>query len=370
MSDPLHSHLIGGENRFRLLVIESDRDRLARVVGALNRRCCKISSADRQSRNELGDVCAQKSCLPDRGTCCVAIDSLASLRKLDNLDFDLVLCAMNLRDGNGLEAMRLIRVKETALPMVLMGAEEVLIQTPKAIREGAIDVLLVDHAHLKWLPLLIGKWIEQQRIRNRDETTIFEISRELATHDRKNQNLQAQVHRLEMKSRIDVLTGLFNRRWLNLALTGCWADAIRNDLPLAFLMIDLDGFKGLNDTMGHHQGDRVLQLAAKVIKANCRHVDVVARYGGDEFCVLMPHTKPNEVVAVAERIHHEFELAMTRRPKGMPHVGMSIGVSHTDLSRPSHAEQLVMHADEAMYAAKSAGKQCIMVKEMDGTRVA
>jgi diguanylate cyclase (GGDEF)-like protein len=149
-------------------------------------------------------------------------------------------------------------------------------------------------------------------------------------------------------------------------LQGSWAEAARNNLPLSCLMIDLDGFKALNDRMGHHRGDEVLRLAAKVIRANSRAVDVPARYGGDEFCVLMAHTEAEEAMLVAERILREFRHATRLAPEEEPPMGMSIGVSHINLSRPISGDQLVTHADEALYAAKQAGKNRVMLRESSG----
>ena len=109
-----------------------------------------------------------------------------------------------------------------------------------------------------------------------------------------------------------------------------------------------------------------MRLAGRVIEANCREVDVAARYGGDEFCVLMPHTEPHEAVLVAVRILREFERAVSGRASGEQSLGMSIGLSHINLSRPVNAEHLITHADEALYAAKGAGKNRVMMRDTGG----
>jgi diguanylate cyclase (GGDEF)-like protein len=90
-----------------------------------------------------------------------------------------------------------------------------------------------------------------------------------------------------------------------------------------------------------------------------------ARFGGDEFCVLMSHTEPHEAAMVADRMLREFEQTVSTL-HDQPHLGMSIGLSHINLSRPINAEQLVSHADEAMYAAKLAGKHRVMIRAADG----
>ncbi len=193
-----------------------------------------------------------------------------------------------------------------------------------------------------------------------------DLRRCLAVLEVKNRHLEALIHRLETLVRTDDLTGLWNRRWLNEMLQRAWAEAVRNDRPLAFMMIDLDGFKATNDTIGHLGGDEVLRRTGRLIQANCRQVDVPARYGGDEFCVLMPETNAHEAVRVAERILREHDCANRAAPTGEPRLGISIGISHIDLSRPVNAEQLIRHADQAMYAAKSALNQRIMLRGTAG----
>jgi diguanylate cyclase (GGDEF)-like protein len=124
-------------------------------------------------------------------------------------------------------------------------------------------------------------------------------------------------------------------------------------------MIDLDGYKQLNDTYGHQIGDQLLVLAGKVISANMRRMDVAARYGGDEFVLLLPHATAHDASQVVQRIGAEFKQAsagMLNRPMG---VTMSIGVGSVGQNLPASADQLVTTADKALYSAKSAGRDCI-----------
>ncbi|HBZ96722.1 MAG TPA: diguanylate cyclase, partial [Phycisphaerales bacterium] len=167
------------------------------------------------------------------------------------------------------------------------------------------------------------------------------------------------------------LTGLSNRRWLNLMLEGRWAEAQRHDLSMAFIMIDLDGFKQLNDRLGHQRGDDLLRVVGEVIERNCREIDVAARYGGDEFCILMPHTDLDAAMHVADRISNAFMDRIAGLDLHAVTVGLSIGVGHRDLSNPGSAEDLVRHADEAMYAAKAAcdGANRVFVRARGGAMV-
>lgn len=306
--------------------------------------------------------CADRS--PDRA-CCVVIDSLAHLHQLDLYQFDVVICSMSLRDGNGLDALVYIQGMRSELAVILTGGDASL--AVEAIRAGAVDFIVTTTlSDLQTLPLVVEKGLVHQRIKQENERLHGDLKRSLNELAVTNHQLQAVIRQLETMARTDELTGLANRRWLNLMLQGSWAEATRNNLPLACLMIDLDGFKALNDRMGHQRGDEVLRLASKVIRANSRAVDVPARYGGDEFCVLMAHTDAAEAMMVAERILREFRHATRLAPEEEPPMGMSIGVSHINLSRPINADQLMIHADEALYAAKQSGKNRVVLREATG----
>ena len=126
-------------------------------------------------------------------------------------------------------------------------------------------------------------------------------------------------------------------------------------------MIDLDGYKQLNDSMGHQVGDQLLVLAGKVISANLRKLDVAARYGGDEFVLLIPNTSSDDAAHVAARIRDEYRqssAAVLKREKG---VSMSIGVASVRSHNVPGGDQLVAAADTALYEAKAAGRDRIMI---------
>jgi len=292
--------------------------------------------------------------------------SLADLHACSLRDIDIVLCSASLPDGSGLDALAFLRGIRRDLPVVLTGLSCDKALAVDAIRFGAQDFVVISTPTVQSLPLIIEKSIAHHRIRLENERLHTDLSRSLAELAVKNQQLQMMITQLESMARTDELTGLSNRRWINLMLEGYWADASRNGLPLAFVMIDLDGFKQLNDAMGHPVGDEVLRLTARTVDANCRDVDVTGRFGGDEFCVMMPHTSADAAVHVAHRVHRAFAEAAARRPAGEPRIGMSIGIAHVDMSRPASLAEFIRHADEALYAAKDAGKGRIMIRGTNG----
>jgi two-component system chemotaxis family response regulator WspR len=349
----------------RLLVIEPDPATVRLIAAALDQgfgapgeRVCEraLTAGGRRKCAKLGD-----------GACRIALTgSLRDLYEFDIADVEIVICAVSLPDGSGLDALAYLRGLRPDLPVILTGTPNDAPLAVEAIRAGAMDFLVTSGVDMRTLPLAVEKCLAHQRIKHENERLQRDLARSLAELEVKNQQLETVIRQLESMARTDELTGLANRRWLNLMLEGSWAEATRNDLPMAFLMLDLDGFKALNDEMGHQRGDEVLRLVAKVIEANCRDVDVCARYGGDEFCVLMPHTEPEEALLVAQRVLREFRSVADRLPADEPPIGMSVGMSHIDLSHPVRAEQLVIHADEALYGAKQSGKNCVMVRNGNG----
>jgi diguanylate cyclase (GGDEF)-like protein len=153
----------------------------------------------------------------------------------------------------------------------------------------------------------------------------------------------------------DTLTGLPNRHWFMHFMPGALADAAAGDHGAAVLFVDLDEFKGVNDSHGHAAGDRVLQLAAERLQSQLRPGDRVARFGGDEFIVLLyPFDSDQQAASVAERIVAAF--AMPFVLDGDPHmIGASVGISVFPRDGLD-AATLIRHSDIAMYAGKNEGK--------------
>lgn len=170
---------------------------------------------------------------------------------------------------------------------------------------------------------------------------------------------------LERLAHHDALTGLPNRLLLLSRIEHALERAQRNDSPLAVLYLDLDGFKAINDSLGHPAGDRVLQQVADRLTSHLRSADTVARLGGDEFVVLLEDLAvtagetQNHALAVARELADWLAQPMTVPPDTEVRVGASIGISHYPI-HGTDAATLLAHADEAMYLAKQ-GKTGIAV---------
>jgi diguanylate cyclase (GGDEF)-like protein len=161
----------------------------------------------------------------------------------------------------------------------------------------------------------------------------------------------------------DPLTQLPNRRYGLDRFAQEWAIASSNGLPIACLMLDIDHFKKVNDTYGHDVGDNVLQQVAAMIEQSCRRNDIVFRYGGEEFCVICPGAASLEALNLAERITSVIRAARFGMNETKLPVTISIGLA---VRTPAMGDvgALIAMADRALYAAKSSGRDRVVVADM------
>lgn len=205
-----------------------------------------------------------------------------------------------------------------------------------------------------------GAWLET-RHRRKDGTIIdVDLSNNGATY--KGQKLvfcvcrditecKREQAKLERMARTDVLTGLFNRHAFLTELNGEIDRVYRYHQPLSVLMYDLDHFKRINDTYGHDAGDAVLQTVSELVSQHVRGADVVARWGGEEFIILLPETDCGQAASVAEKLRH---MIASHPFEQVGSVTSSFGV--TAFVHGESMDELLKRVDEALYAAKAQGR--------------
>ena len=259
---------------------------------------------------------------------------------------DLILLDMILPDLSGNEVCRWLKVNEDTkgIPIIIVSVKASTEEKVSGLEAGADDYLPKPYNEIEL------------------NARIYACLRTKALQDElrdKNRQLEEVLLKVEQLAITDPLTELFNRRRFETSLENEFKRTMRYGSPNSCLMIDVDFFKKINDEFGHHAGDVVLKEIAQVIKSCIRDIDVVARWGGEEFIVLLPETKKEEALKVGMRIRETIEGHVFSQ------IGRQITVSIGLAGVPDHsidtAEKLIHASDLAMYEAKSNGRNRIEV---------
>ncbi|HVT43557.1 MAG TPA: GGDEF domain-containing protein [Thermoanaerobaculia bacterium] len=188
------------------------------------------------------------------------------------------------------------------------------------------------------------------------------LDNRLRALERENVDLTMKNRALAEASSRDALTGLYNRWYVLQKIEEELNRSWRHGSPLSLLMIDLDHFKQINDSYGHPAGDQVLQAIGHVLRDSCRIYDIPGRYGGEEFCLMLPETPVNNTMPVAERIRRRVEMTSFNCADLSVRITTSIGVAGLE-SVPDEAlfgaSSLIERADRALYTAKDRGRNRI-----------
>lgn len=188
-------------------------------------------------------------------------------------------------------------------------------------------------------------------------TKPFEMT-ELRVRVRQALKMRQLIQMLAQRAQIDGLTGLWNRSFFNQRWSEEYARAVRYGHPLSLAVVDLDHFKSINDTYGHLVGDTVLCGVARILHQECRAHDLVCRFGGEEFVIVMPETTPEDAAQVCERIREAVEREVWERPLDR-NVTASIGVAGASRPAEISEQEWVDTADRNLYAAKRAGRNSV-----------
>jgi two-component system, cell cycle response regulator len=286
--------------------------------------------------------------------------------------FDMILSDFNLPDCNGLELLNEIRSRcET--PVILVTGENVAEFAAEAIRRGATDYVVKVPDYFQTIPLVVEKNMTVSKLIKQNEKLRADLERALADVRQTNQQLEGSLEKVEQMAATDALTGLYNRRHFGSVVEQLYSEARRYGHDLSCVMLDLDKYKQLNDTFGHQLGDQILTLVGRILKGSMRRADIAARYGGDEFVLLLPHADAAESQRLVQRIREEYRKCsaelIAREGGGKTHptidflqgMSMSIGIGSISANNPSSAEDLVATADSALYASKQAGRDRVTI---------
>ncbi|HEY0372937.1 MAG TPA: GGDEF domain-containing protein [Thermoanaerobaculia bacterium] len=205
---------------------------------------------------------------------------------------------------------------------------------------------------------LIVEMFDVLRLVEESEARYEELEHRMLSLQRENLDLVVKNRLLSEVSSRDTLTGLYNRWFVMEKIDSELNRSLRHGSPMSLLMLDIDHFKRVNDTWGHSAGDQVLQGIGKLLRDCCRVYDVPGRYGGEEFCIVLPETKTGNTTVVAERIRHRLE--STALQCGDTSIAMTASIGIAGMDEPNgdalSPAGLIERADRALYTAKNRGR--------------
>lgn len=268
---------------------------------------------------------------------------------------DLIILDLVLPDINGHEICKWLRKQEDTrnIPVIMVTAKEKMEDKILGLAEGANDY--------------ITKPFVPQELKARVEVSI-RIKRLQDELLRKNEAYEGLLKQVQKMAETDPVTGLFNRRYFQEVLQQEFARSQRSLAPLCCMMIDVDGFKQINDSLGHEAGDQVLMGIGKIVQTQIRNVDLVARYGGDEMVVLLPGLPRDDGRSVAERILNQVRGYKFPALEEKQRLTVSIGLAALPDPGVLEPRQLVLAADYALYQSKHRGRnrvEAATFREMD-----
>lgn len=262
-----------------------------------------------------------------------------AMNKVEQGQFDLILIDYVLPDGDGLDFLKRLNEKDLQIPVIVITAHGNELIASQVIQEGAYDYLPKGMVGRESLSRSIAKAMEKARLR-----------REIR---------QAQEKLNKMSAR-DELTDLHNRRYFKEALEREVARAKRYETDLVLCMMDLDHFKQVNDQYGHPTGDMVLSEIGRMLKAYMRECDLICRYGGEEFAIILPNSNIEDAHAVCDRLREMVASYQFEHKSLRFQMTVSVGIAAYTSSVDQSPMELVKCADEALYQAKDAGRNRVV----------
>jgi diguanylate cyclase (GGDEF)-like protein len=266
-------------------------------------------------------------------------NGVQALEVLETEDVDLVISDMRLPKMDGITFTHKVKERRRDIPVIVMTAYASIESAVEAMKAGASDFITkpFKFAHI-----------------------LFIIERAMETKQLREMAIKSEYYK--QLSNLDGMTSLYNYRFFKEMLRHEVDRHMRYNRSLSLLMIDIDDFKKINDTYGHLVGDQVLKQIAELLKKSIRSHDLVSRYGGEEFAVILPETMEVEALKVGERIvltirDYEFNLIEGKTPERL---SVTVGLASFPKDAEG-AEQLVENSDQALYKGKNSGKDQVRI---------
>ncbi|MEI7668829.1 MAG: PleD family two-component system response regulator [Pseudomonadota bacterium] len=256
-------------------------------------------------------------------------------------DFDLIIISTQLSDMDGLRLASQFKSQEETrnVPILMMVDEDDTRAMLKGLELGVNDYIITP--------------FDYNEMSARIKTQIRRKKYQDALRSNYQQSISMAI--------TDGLTGLYNRHYLNAHLENMVRQAINNNKPLALMILDMDHFKLVNDNYGHDMGDEVLKRLSEIIIRTVRSADLAARFGGEEFVILMPETDITNAFDVAERLRKIVETTAFKLINSTDSINKTVSIGVTVLNDfGDSAQALLKRADEALYSAKNSGRNRVV----------
>lgn len=298
-----------------------------------------------------------------------ASDGKSAVQVLDTSSVDIILTDTHAGEVTGFDLLSYARETDDAIKVIMMTEHDCYESIKRALQENAYDYLKKPFADKETVIVSVQRAYESSRLIRENNTLLKSLQ---TSHDKvtaANKRLMQLNKQLRKLAITDGLTQLYNRRYIDDWIQNYAFCSTNPDASYSVILLDIDYFKAINDSLGHDGGDKVLKHLARILNDSSRDEDLVGRYGGEEFIIVMPDTVEKEALLAAERIRELIESAVITVSSGTARTTASIGVStnltsvSTDSSLPLTTAEafysgraLIAQADKALYAAKDNGR--------------
>lgn len=280
-----------------------------------------------------------------------------AIRQIEHNHFAVLIVDLKMTPIGGEQVIEVAKKQSNLTEIIVITGFPSLSSTVEAIRYQVFDYV-TKPVDLERLLRMVENACEQYQLRRANEQILDQLNRQ---HEILQSRIKEVSEELEQLSTTDALTGLFNYRFFTEVIQTEISRAIRYERPLTLAMLDLDRFKHYNDTHGHQKGNEALRLISARMRASVREVDIVIRYGGEEFAILLPETPKESARTIVARVCQQvrdlnLELQTAEGPNIIT-LSCGLAACPEDAKDP---ESLVMASDMALYRAKTMGRNQIV----------